>query len=274
MILDDILAQTRVTVARAQAGRPAGRARGARPARPRRPRDFAGGPAPRAGIGLHRRVQAALALGGLDPRGRRRRRRSPPRYQAAGAAALSVLTDEPVLRRAAWPTCGGRARPTALPVLRKDFIVDRYQVVEARAAGADAILLIVARPDRRRAGGPAGRGRRAGAWTCWCEAHDAAEVERALAASAPHHRHQPPRPAHLRGGHHPGRSGCGREVPAGRLVVAESGIRTAADVERLRAGGSQRDPGGRDLMRAPDPGLALQTAARRRHEVHRSRSAA
>ena len=145
---------------------------------------------------------------------------------------------------------------TALPVLRKDFIVDPYQLVEARAAGADAVLLIVAAltdPEMAALMAEAGR------WGLHvlCEAHDEAEIDRAVAASA-----------RIVGINQRDLRTFGVDttlalrlrdrVPRGLIVVAESGIRTAADVERLRAAGVDAILVGEALMRAPDPGLALK----------------
>ncbi len=143
-----------------------------------------------------------------------------------------------------------------MPVLRKDFIVDPYQIVEARAAGADAILLIVSAltdPELRALMAEAGR------WDLQvlCEAHDEAEIDRAVAASA-----------RIVGINQRDLRTFGvdttlalrlrQRVPNGRIVVAESGIRSSDDVERLRAGGVDAILVGEALMRAPDPGLALK----------------
>jgi indole-3-glycerol phosphate synthase len=252
MILDRIVAQTRFTVARARQLMPLGRLE-AEARRMPRPRDFAG--ALRSGlIGCiaefkRRSPSAGWLREGADPA------QIALRYQSAGAAALSVLTDEPFFSGSLSDLRRARAA-CALPVLRKDFVVDVYQVVEARAAGADAILLIVGAltdPDLRALMAAAAR------WdlAVLCEAHDEAEIERALAASAKivgiNQRDlrtfdvDTTLALRLR-----------PRVPHGRIVVAESGIRSQEDVQRLREGGVDAILVGEALMRAADPGLALK----------------
>jgi len=177
-----------------------------------------------------------------------------PRYVAAGAAALSVLTDEPFF--------GGRlsdlqaARPLAnVPILRKDFIVDPYQIAEARAAGADAILLIVAALDDATLANLFAAAEHWGVETL-VEAHDAKEVERAVALGATvigiNHRDlrtfEMVQDLAIRLRPH---------VPADRILVAESGIHTRADVMRLQQGGIEAMLVGESLMRAADPAAAL-----------------
>jgi indole-3-glycerol phosphate synthase len=185
-------------------------------------------------------------------------------YAAAGAAALSILTDEPFF--------GGslddlrRARAAAgVPILRKDFMVDRYQVVEARAAGADAILIIVAAFSAASSAAAAEGDRQIAALLAAAhdagldalvEVHDRAELERALALGA----------AIVGINNRDLRTfTIDRElairlralVPPDRVVVAESGIRDGGDVDRLRAAGVDAMLVGETLMRAPDPGAAL-----------------
>ena len=176
-------------------------------------------------------------------------------YAAGGASALSVLTDEPFF--------GGRlgdlkpaSAASGLPVLRKDFIVDPYQVAEAIAAGADAILLIVAALDDRMLARllSLARGFKMDALV---ETHDEQEVARAVAAGAEiigiNNRDlrtfnvDRELAARLR-----------PSIPADRIVVAESGIRNAADVARLRDAGVDAILVGETLMRAPDPAAALR----------------
>lgn len=179
-----------------------------------------------------------------------------PRYERAGAAALSVLTDQPFfgghlddLRRA-------RAAVT-IPILRKDFVVDEYQIVEARVAGADAVLLIVAAltPDELQRLFEASR-----RWglEALVEAHDAAEVARAVSLGA-----------EIIGINHRDlrtftvdRELARRlrpQIPADRVLVAESGIRTAEDVSSMAEANIDAVLVGETLMRAPDPGAALET---------------
>ncbi|HEY5284878.1 MAG TPA: indole-3-glycerol phosphate synthase TrpC [Polyangia bacterium] len=176
-------------------------------------------------------------------------------YEAAGAAAASVLTDTPFF--------GGslddlrRARATArLPLLRKDFIVDPYQVVEARAAGADAVLLIVAALRDEDLRGLLAETARWGL-EALVETHDADEVDRAVAAGA-----------RIIGVNHRDLRTFDLNmdlavtmrplIPDDRVVVAESGIRDAADVRRLRAAGIDAILVGETLMRAPNPAAALR----------------
>jgi len=176
-------------------------------------------------------------------------------YQAAGAAAISVLTDGPFF--------GGslddlrRVRATVdVPLLRKDFIIDSYQVAEARAAGADALLLIVAALRQDDLVGLLAEVRRLG-MDALVETHDRAEVERALAADA-----------RVVGVNHRDlrtfqmdmtlASSMRPFIPSSRLLVAESGIRSADDVRRLQAAGIDAVLVGESLMCEPDPGSALR----------------
>lgn len=175
-------------------------------------------------------------------------------YAAGGAACLSVLTDErffqgaPEYLRAARAAC-------ALPVLRKDFLVDPYQVWQARAWGADCVLLIAAALDDARMRELEACARSVG-MDVLVEVHDAAELERALALGT-----------RLVGiNNRDLRSfrvsldatlGLLDRVPADRLVVTESGILTVDDVERMRAHGVHAFLVGEAFMRAADPGAAL-----------------
>ncbi|WP_428268873.1 indole-3-glycerol phosphate synthase TrpC [Haliangium sp.] len=176
------------------------------------------------------------------------------RYQAAGAAAISVLTDESFFDgRLAFL---GRARSAcALPLLRKDFLIDPYQVIEARAAGADAVLLIVAALDQDRLEALLAQARTVG-MDALVEVHDAAEAARAVAAGASiigvNHRNlatfevDTGLTARLR-----------PSLPEDVILVGESGIRAAADVARLGAAGAHAVLVGEHLMRRDDPGQAL-----------------
>ncbi len=175
-------------------------------------------------------------------------------YQHAGAAALSVLTDRDFFRGDDSHLVAARAA-CALPVLRKDFVIDAWQVYEARALGADAILLIVA------VLGDAAINELAGlAWhlgmDVLVEVHDRIELDRA---------------AHLDGAvlginNRDLRTFDTRiettlellgNVPPGRTVVTESGIHTREDVARMRAAGVHAFLVGEAFMRAPDPGREL-----------------
>jgi indole-3-glycerol phosphate synthase len=175
--------------------------------------------------------------------------------EAAGAAALSVLTDEEFfqgslenLRRA--------SAAVKISCLRKDFIVDEFQLLEARANSADAVLLIMAALSQEELTGLA-RGARSRGLDVLCEVHDEGELERALDV------------------------GCdligvntrdlrtfktdaetafrlAERLPKNVVKVAESGIRSGEDIVRLRAAGYQAFLIGESLMRAERPGMALR----------------
>jgi len=175
-------------------------------------------------------------------------------YEAAGAACLSVLTDRDYFQGAPEHLRAARAA-CALPVLRKDFIVDPYQIFEARAMGADCILLIAAALDR-----PAMRSLESVAATLGMavlvEVHDAAELDAALALATPligiNNRDLRTFETRLET-----TLGLLPRIPRGRIVVAESGIVAPEDVARLRRAGVGAFLVGEAFMRAPDPGEAL-----------------
>lgn len=181
-------------------------------------------------------------------------------YEAGGAACLSVLTDADFFQGSEDFLRQARAA-CALPVLRKDFTVDPYQVVEARAIGADCILLIVAALDEARLHDLAAQAM-ALDMDVLVESHDAAELERALRVPAVAGR------VPLLGVNN--RDLRSFEVsldtsirlhamlPPGRRLVAESGIATPADVGRLRAAGIDAFLVGEAFMREADPGAALR----------------
>jgi indole-3-glycerol phosphate synthase len=176
-------------------------------------------------------------------------------YEAAGAAAVSVLTDGPFFDGSLLHLAGVRAR-VGIPVLRKDFVVDEYQVWEARAHGADAVLLIVAAladpalADLRAAVDGLGM-------AALVEVHDEDEAGRAVAAGA-----------RVIGVNHRDLKTFRMDMdlyarvrprlPAGAVGVAESGIKTPADVARLAAAGADAILVGETLMRHPSPGDALR----------------
>jgi indole-3-glycerol phosphate synthase len=178
-----------------------------------------------------------------------------PAYASGGAAALSVLTNAPFFGGSVADLVVARTA-CDLPILRKDFIVDRYQLVEARAFGADAVLLIVAALPDEELRSLLAAVKELGL-EALVEAHDAGEVARAVAAGAQiigiNNRDlrtftvDRELAARLRS-----------TVPADRIIVAESGIRDAADVARLRAAGVDAILVGETLMRAPDPAAALR----------------
>jgi len=174
--------------------------------------------------------------------------------EQAGAAALSVLTDEQFFQGSLDYLRQASAN-SSVPCLRKDFIVDEFQITEARANRADAILLIVAALDQRELVSLAGIARAHGL-DVLCEAHDEAELERALDA------------------------GCNliginsrnlrtfevdldtalelaEKIPSACVRVAESGIQCGPDLARLRSAGYEAFLIGEWLMKAERPGDAL-----------------
>ena len=175
--------------------------------------------------------------------------------EAAGASALSVLTDEQFFQ-GSLGNLREASGTASIPCLRKDFIVDEFQLLEARANSADAVLLIVAALSQAELVRLA-RGARSHGLDVLCEVHDGGEFERALDA------------------------GCdlvgvntrdlrtfqvdfetafdlARKFPPGVVRVAESGIRSPEDVEKLRAAGYHALLIGESLMRAERPGAALR----------------
>ena len=185
-------------------------------------------------------------------------------YEAAGAASLSVLTDGEFFGGSLDDLREARAT-VALPVLRKDFILDPVQVWQARAAGADAVLLIVRilddaeLVDLHRLAGELGLG-------VLVEVHSAEELDRALAAGAEVIGVNNRDLATFRTDLSVVLDLAGR-VPADRTLVAESGIRTPEDVDRLGAVGVHAILVGESLMRAPDVGAAAAAIARRPREA-------
>jgi indole-3-glycerol phosphate synthase len=175
-------------------------------------------------------------------------------YAAGGATCLSVLTDREFFQggdeylREARGAC-------ALPVLRKDFILDEYQVYEARAIEADCVLLIVAALGDAQLRELAGLAAHLD-MDVLVEVHDEEELERALALEVPLvginnrnlHTFEVSLETTIR---------LSQRVPADRLVVSESGIRTPEDVALLRAHGVNAFLVGEACMRVPDPGQRL-----------------
>jgi indole-3-glycerol phosphate synthase len=180
------------------------------------------------------------------------------RYQSGGAAALSVLTDEPYFQ-GSLRNLELASSAVTLPCLRKDFMVDEYQVVEARAHCADAILLIAAALTNAEMKGLADSAHGL-ALDVLVEVHTADELERVLDALG-----------------EAGADAIGvnnrdlktfevrletsfelvERIPASVVRVTESGISTAEDLERLRSAGFDAFLIGESLMRQPDPGAAL-----------------
>ncbi len=176
-------------------------------------------------------------------------------YERGGARAVSVLTERVGFGGSLEDLARAR-RTTSLPLLRKDFIVSGYQVAEAAAGGADALLLIVAALEDDELGALLGHAAGYGL-DVLVEVHDAGELERAA-------RFRPPviginnrdlttlqvdleRTFEL----------CGR-VPPGTTVVAESGLRTRADIDRVSAAGIDAVLIGESLMRSQDMEGALR----------------
>ncbi len=175
-------------------------------------------------------------------------------YAEHGAACLSVLTDRQFFQGSVDYLKQARAS-CDLPVLRKDFMVDAYQVYEARAMGADCILLIAACLDDAQMRDLEALAHGLG-MAVLVEVHDGAELERALQLKTPlvgiNNRNLKTFEVSL-----DTTLGLLGRLPADRLLVTESGIATAADVQRLRSAGVQAFLVGEAFMRAEDPGAAL-----------------
>jgi indole-3-glycerol phosphate synthase len=175
-------------------------------------------------------------------------------YAEHGAACLSVLTDQQFFQGSIDYLKQARAS-CDLPVLRKDFMVDPYQVYEARAMGADCVLLIAACLDDAQM-----QGLEALALSLdmavLVEVHDGAELQRALKLKTPllgiNNRNLKTFDVSLST-----TLGLLKDVPASHLLVTESGISTAADVQRMRAAGVHAFLVGEVFMRADEPGQAL-----------------
>lgn len=175
-------------------------------------------------------------------------------YATHGAACLSVLTDERFFQGSRRNLELARAA-CMLPVIRKDFIVDELQVMEARAMGADAILLILACLDDAQLRDLEDCANALG-MDVLVESHDATELDRALRLRTP-----------LQGINNRNLRtfevsldvslGLRDRLPPDRLLVTESGILGPADVQRMRAHGVNAFLVGEAFMRAPDPGAAL-----------------
>lgn len=181
-------------------------------------------------------------------------------YEAGGAACLSVLTDIDFFQGADAYLQQARVA-CALPVLRKDFTIDPYQIVEARALGADCILLIVSALDAQQLS-LLYREAMAIGLDVLVEVHDAEELQRALSLPAIDGR-QPLIGVNNRNLRTFEVSldttlALLDAVPDGRVLVTESGIATREDIERMLAAGVDVFLVGESFMREPDPGIALQ----------------
>lgn len=176
-------------------------------------------------------------------------------YALGGATCLSVLTDEHFFQGSDDHLLVARAA-CELPVIRKDFVIDPYQVYEARALGADCILLIVTCLSDADLQELAALATQLG-MDVLVEVHDRTELERALRLRM-----------QLIGINNRDLRrfvtdiettiGLLRDVPDDRLVITESGIHTRADIEKLRGNGVNAFLVGEAFMRAPDPGEMLQ----------------
>jgi len=256
-ILDRILAKKAEEVAAAEAVRSREAIEAdARAAPP--PRDFEG--ALRAAIAAGRPAVIAEIKKASPSKGVIRENFDPAAiaasYERAGAACLSVLTDRAFFQGAPEYLVAARGA-CALPALRKEFVVDPYQVAESRVLGADAILLIVAALDDARLGALAAQARDLG-MAVLVEVHDERELDRAIAL-----------PGAILGINNRNLRDFSvslqttirllPRIPAERLVVTESGILAQRDVAQMRRHGVHAYLVGEAFMRAPDPGAALAT---------------
>ena len=177
-----------------------------------------------------------------------------PSYQRGGAACLSVLTDERFFQGSWQHLVEARAACT-LPVLRKDFVIDPVQILEARGWGADCILLIAAALSDAQMAELEACAMQYG-MDVLVEVHDAAELDRALRLRTPligiNNRNLRSFEVSL-----DTTLGLLPRIPQDRMVVTESGILSSADVQRMREAGVGAFLVGEAFMRAPDPGEAL-----------------
>lgn len=249
-ILERILAAKRAEIAAAKKAQPGQEAQ-ARAAPP--PRDFAGALRAKHPAVIAEIKRASPSRGVLrqdfDPAAIARS------YEKAGAACMSVLTDREFFQGS--PSHLSEARTAcALPALRKDFLIDPYQVFEARAQGADCVLLIVACLEDREMRELEKLARSLG-MAVLVEVHDAGELDRALELETPligiNNRNLRTFETRLET-----TLDLLPRVPKDRIVITESGILSPADVARLRAQGVNAFLVGEAFMRAPDPGAALK----------------
>jgi len=220
------------------------------------PRDFAG--AIRARINAQRPAVIAEIKKASPSRGVLRESFDPASiaasYERHGATCLSILTDEPYFQGTIEHLRQARAA-CRLPVLRKDFMIERYQVLEARAAGADCILLIVAALENEQMHELEEAAHEHG-MAVLVEVHDGAELERALQLKTSligiNNRNLRTFETRLET-----TLGLLDRVPDDRIVVTESGILTQTDVTKLREQRVNCFLVGEAFMRAPDPGAEL-----------------
>ncbi|MDP1653471.1 MAG: indole-3-glycerol phosphate synthase TrpC [Rhodocyclaceae bacterium] len=254
-ILDKILAVKRAEVAAAKAVKPLAAIRAAAEAQSA-PRDFVG--AIRAKVGAGGTAVIAEIKKASPSKGVIRPDFHPAEiaadYAKHGAACLSVLTDRQFFQGTTEYLQAARAA-CALPVLRKDFMIDPYQVHEARAMGADAILLIVAALTDERMQELEALAHGLG-MAVLVESHDADELDRALRLKTPligiNNRNLRTFEVSL----DTTLSQLGR-IPDNRIVVTESGILAPADVALMKQHGVHAFLVGEAFMRAPSPGAEL-----------------
>ena len=222
-----------------------------------KPRDFTGalcGAVAEGRIGLIAEIKRASPSGGLirDPF---RPAEIAQAYEAAGAACLSVLTDAPYFQGSPEHLTAARAA-CALPVPRKDFMVDPWQVYESRAMGGDCILLIMAALSDTQANELEDVARSLD-MSVLAEVHDERELDRALGLNT-----------RLIGINNRDLRSLRTDlataermvplVPADRIPVAESGLRDPADVQRMAAVGARCILVGEHLLRQPDVSAAAR----------------
>jgi indole-3-glycerol phosphate synthase len=253
--LDKILATTRTTVAASKARVPLAQLE--RQAALHEPRGWAAALRKKAGRAVIAEIKKASPSKGLI-RAEFDAAWLAERYLAGGAAVLSVLTDEPFFQ-GSLRNLELASAAVSLPCLRKDFMVDEYQIAEARAHCADAILLIAAAltdGELKRFSTAA----HALSLDVLVEVHTGAELDRVLAtlgengAEAIGVNNRDLRSFEVR---LETSLELAERIPAAAVRVAESGIATSADVARLRAAGFDAFLIGESLMRQPDPGVAL-----------------
>jgi len=254
-VLDKILDTTRAEVARRKAETPLSAIEATTRVQ-QSPRGFA--------AALSRKAEAGQALiaeikKASPSKGLIRQDFDPPAharaYEAGGAACLSVLTDKPFFQGDEAYLIAARAACT-LPAIRKDFMVDPWQVIEARAIGADAILIIVAALDDSQMAEIEATAIEHG-MDVLVEVHDEAELERALRLKSRligvNNRDLRDFSVDL------GRTeALARLMPAGTAIVAESGLATKGDLDRLAEAGVHRFLVGETLMRQADVAAATR----------------